>query len=134
MAINFLLELFCLSRLRCSGVAFVPMVGWQYFDIVYGETSTPIFLTIFFLYDADNILTNIMIEVDYAFFSHFSKFDCSIVFFVQWCGWPKCLYFDCINHWKCAFIFFLYFIFINVNWKSLILVNYKHSLFNYKHF
>jgi hypothetical protein len=27
LAIGFLLELFCLSRLRCSGVAFVPMVG-----------------------------------------------------------------------------------------------------------
>ena len=27
LAIVLLLELFCLSRLRCSGVAFVPMVG-----------------------------------------------------------------------------------------------------------
>jgi hypothetical protein len=27
LAIGFLLELLCLSRLRCSGVAFVPMVG-----------------------------------------------------------------------------------------------------------
>ena len=27
LAIDFLLELFCLSRLMCSGVAFVPMVG-----------------------------------------------------------------------------------------------------------
>jgi hypothetical protein len=27
LAIGLLLELFCLSRLRCSGVAFVPMVG-----------------------------------------------------------------------------------------------------------
>jgi hypothetical protein len=27
LAIGLLPELFCLSRLRCSGVAFVPMVG-----------------------------------------------------------------------------------------------------------
>ena len=27
LAIGMLLELFCLLRLRCSGVAFVPMVG-----------------------------------------------------------------------------------------------------------
>jgi hypothetical protein len=27
LAIRLLQELFCLSRLRCSGVAFVPMVG-----------------------------------------------------------------------------------------------------------
>ena len=27
LAIDLLPELFCLSRLRCSGVAFVPMVG-----------------------------------------------------------------------------------------------------------
>jgi hypothetical protein len=27
LAIRLLPELFCLSRLRCSGVAFVPMVG-----------------------------------------------------------------------------------------------------------
>jgi hypothetical protein len=38
-------ELFYLSRLRCSRVVFVPMVGWQYCYIVYGEMSTPIFLT-----------------------------------------------------------------------------------------
>jgi hypothetical protein len=44
LAIGLLPELFCLSRLRCSGVAFVPMVGLQYFYIVYGEMSTHVFL------------------------------------------------------------------------------------------
>jgi hypothetical protein len=44
LAIGLLQKLFCLSRLRCSGVAFVPMVGWQYCYIVYVETITPIFL------------------------------------------------------------------------------------------
>ena len=39
LAIGLLLELFCLSRLRCSRVAFVPMVGWQYCYIVCGEPT-----------------------------------------------------------------------------------------------
>jgi hypothetical protein len=46
LAIILLPKLFFLSRLRCSGVAFVPMVGRKHCYIVYGEMSTPIFLTV----------------------------------------------------------------------------------------
>jgi hypothetical protein len=44
LAIGLLRELLYMSRLRCSGVAFVPMIGCQCCYIVYDEMSTPIFI------------------------------------------------------------------------------------------
>jgi hypothetical protein len=43
LVIGLLSKLFCLSRLRCSEVAFVPMVGWQYCYIFYGKMSMSLY-------------------------------------------------------------------------------------------